>query len=38
MKVVVKDANVLLDLVNGKILGTWLSLGYQKLHDTPCLE
>jgi hypothetical protein len=29
MKVVVKDANVLLDLVNGGILGTWLSLGYQ---------
>jgi hypothetical protein len=29
MKVVVKDANVLLDLMNGGILGTWLSLGYQ---------
>jgi rRNA-processing protein FCF1 len=29
MKVVVKDASVLLDLVNGGILGTWLSIGYQ---------
>ena len=29
MKVVVKDANILLDLVIGDILGAWLSLGYQ---------
>jgi hypothetical protein len=29
MKVVIEDANVLLDLVNGGILGTWLSLGYR---------
>jgi hypothetical protein len=29
MKVVVKDANILLDLVIGDILGPWLSLGYQ---------
>jgi hypothetical protein len=29
MKVVIEDANVLLDLVNGGILGTWLSLSYR---------
>jgi len=29
MKIVVEDANVLLDLVNGGILGTWLGLDYE---------
>lgn len=29
MKFVVEDANVLLDLVNGGILGTWLGVGYE---------
>ncbi len=31
MKIVVEDANVLLDLLNGDILGLWLGCGYKNL-------
>ena len=31
MKVVVEDVNVLLDLVNGEILGHWLGIGFEHI-------
>lgn len=29
MRIIVEDANVLLDLVHGSILGIWLGAGFQ---------